>query len=163
VLAWLAARVETIGIGTSVLLLSMRHPFRVAREAATLQVLSGGRFHLGVGVGWNEVKFRLAGYGFLDRGERADEAPQLVRALWSGQWSRGKGRAEPPSAQLMGAQQLESRAPYVGRTQSVPKRSGTIRLVVARRDTNGQVRKYTNCLTSLLASTDNASLRRGSN
>ena len=43
-----------------------------------------------------------------------------------------------------------------GRAQSVPKRSGTSRLLVARRGTKGQVKGYTNCLTSLLASTDNA-------
>jgi len=84
-LAWVAGRVEGIGIGTSVVLLSMHHPFRVAREAGTLQLLSGGRFNLGIGVGWNEAEFRLAGYGFADRGDRVDEALGVIEALWAGE------------------------------------------------------------------------------
>jgi len=83
-LAWVASRVGGIGIGTSVVLLPMRHPFRVAREAATLQLLSEDHFSLGIGVGWNEAEFRLAGYGFSDRGERADEALRVIETLWSG-------------------------------------------------------------------------------
>lgn len=86
-LAWVAGRVEGIGIGTSIVLLSMHHPFRVAREAGTLQLLSGGRFLLGIGVGWNEAEFRLAGYGFGDRGDRADEALGVIEALWAGESS----------------------------------------------------------------------------
>ena len=86
-LAWVAARVEGIGIGTSIVLLPMRHPFQVAREAGTLQLLSGNRFNLGIGVGWNEAEFRLAGYGFSDRGDRADEALRVITALWSGEMS----------------------------------------------------------------------------
>jgi probable F420-dependent oxidoreductase len=84
-LAWIAGRVEGIGIGTSIVLLSMHHPFRVAREAETLQLLSGGRFNLGVGVGWNDAEFRLAGYGFRNRGDRADEALRVIEALWAGE------------------------------------------------------------------------------
>jgi probable F420-dependent oxidoreductase len=84
-LAWIAGRVEGIGIGTSIVLVSMHHPFRVAREAGTLQLVSGGRFNLGIGVGWNEIEFRLAGYGFRDRGERADEALRVIEALWAGE------------------------------------------------------------------------------
>jgi probable F420-dependent oxidoreductase len=86
-LAWVAGRVEGIGIGTSVVLLSMHHPFRVAREAGTLQLLSGGRFNLGIGAGWNEAEFRLAGYGFRDRGDRTDEALRVVEVLWAGETS----------------------------------------------------------------------------
>jgi probable F420-dependent oxidoreductase len=86
-LAWVAGRVEGIGIGTSVVLVSMHHPFRVAREAGTLQLLSGGRFNLGIGVGWNEAEFRLAGYSFRDRGDRVDEALRVIEALWAGKTS----------------------------------------------------------------------------
>ena len=87
VLAWVAGRAPGVGIGTSVLLLPMRHPFHVAREAATLQLLSNGQFRLGIGVGWNDVEFRLAGYRFDDRGQRADEALRVITALWSGDTS----------------------------------------------------------------------------
>jgi probable F420-dependent oxidoreductase len=86
-LAWVAGRVDGIGIGTSIVLLSMHHPFRVAREAGTLQLLSEGRFRLGIGVGWNEAEFRLAGYGFGNRGDRTDEALGVIEALWAGESS----------------------------------------------------------------------------
>lgn len=80
-LAWLAGRLEHVKLGTSVVLL----PLHLAKEAATLQQLSGGRLRLGLGVGWHEPEFRFLGYGFSDRGRRADEALRPMRALWEGQ------------------------------------------------------------------------------
>jgi probable F420-dependent oxidoreductase len=120
-LAWVAGRVEGIGLGTSVVLLSMHHPFRVAREAATLQLLSGGRFNLGIGVGWNEAEFRLAGYGFADRGDRTDEALGVIESLWAGEpsfhgrfWSFDDAfpypHVEPPPPIWIGGNSTRSRA-----------------------------------------------------
>jgi alkanesulfonate monooxygenase SsuD/methylene tetrahydromethanopterin reductase-like flavin-dependent oxidoreductase (luciferase family) len=60
---------------------------RVAKESATLQELSGGRFRLGVGVGWHEDEFRFMGVPFRGRDRRADEALRLMRALWAGERS----------------------------------------------------------------------------
>lgn len=84
-LAWLAGRLGRVRLGTSIVLLPLHHPVHLAKEAATLQQLSGGRLRLGLGVGWHEPEFRFLGYGFADRGRRTDEALRLMRALWAGQ------------------------------------------------------------------------------
>jgi probable F420-dependent oxidoreductase len=85
VLGWIAGFTQRIGLGTSIVLVPLHHPIRLAKEVATLQELSGGRVRLGVGVGWHEDEFRFMGYEFQGRGRRADEALQLMRALWGGQ------------------------------------------------------------------------------
>ncbi len=87
VLAWVAAMTERIGVGTSIVLVPLHHPIRLAKEVATLQELTGGRVRLGVGVGWHEDEFRFMGYEFRGRGRRADEALRLMRALWRGERS----------------------------------------------------------------------------
>ncbi len=84
-LRWLAGRLERVKLGTSIVLLPLHHPVHLAKEAATLQQLSRGRLLLGVGVGWHKPEFHFLGYGFADRGRRADEALRLMRALWEGQ------------------------------------------------------------------------------
>jgi probable F420-dependent oxidoreductase len=83
-LGWIAGRTERIGLGTSIVLVPLHNPIHLAKETATLQELSGGRFTLGVGVGWHEDEFRYMGVPFKGRGRRADEAIGLLRALWSG-------------------------------------------------------------------------------
>ena len=84
-LSWIAGYTERIGLGTSIVLVPLHHPIHLAKEAATLQELSGGRFSLGIGVGWHEDEFRFMGVPFRDRGRRADEALRLLEALWSGE------------------------------------------------------------------------------
>lgn len=84
-LAYLAARTERIRLGTSVLVLPMRDPFVLAKQVATLDRLSGGRFTLGVGVGWDREEFAAVGAGFTDRGARTDEALALLRHLFEGE------------------------------------------------------------------------------
>jgi probable F420-dependent oxidoreductase len=83
-LAWIAGFTSRVGLGTSIVLVPLHHPVRLAKEAATLQELSGGRLRLGVGMGWHEDEFRFMGYEFAGRGRRADEAIRLMRALWRG-------------------------------------------------------------------------------
>ena len=85
VLAWIAGVTDRVGLGTSIVLVPLHHPIRLAKEVATLQELSGGRMRLGVGVGWHEDEFRFMGYEFRGRGRRADEALRLMRALWRGE------------------------------------------------------------------------------
>jgi probable F420-dependent oxidoreductase len=86
-LSWIAGYTERVGLGTSIVLVPLHHPIRLAKEATTLQELSGGRFRLGVGIGWHEDEFRFMGVPFRDRGRRADEALRLIRALWTGERS----------------------------------------------------------------------------
>jgi probable F420-dependent oxidoreductase len=81
-LTWAAAFTSRIGLGTSVLVLPMRHPLPLAKELATLQNLSGGRFVLGAGVGWMAAEFAALGAPFRERGRRMDEGIALMRAVW---------------------------------------------------------------------------------
>jgi probable F420-dependent oxidoreductase len=85
-LAYLAARTTRIRLGTSVIVLGMRNPFIVAKQAATLDLASNGRFTLGLGAGYSEAEFRNVGASgvWSTRGKRLDEAIRLLRHLWSG-------------------------------------------------------------------------------
>src|SRR5437879_9466742 len=82
-LTWAAACTQRVGLGTSVLVLPMRHPLPLAKELATLQNLSGGRLILGAGVGWLEAEFEALGVPFHERGRRMDEGIAMMRAVWS--------------------------------------------------------------------------------
>ena len=82
-LTWAAAYTRRVGLGTSVLVLPMRHPLPLAKELATLQNLSGGRLILGAGVGWMEAEFAALGVPFNERGRRMDEGIAMMRAVWS--------------------------------------------------------------------------------
>jgi len=83
-LGWIAGFTERIGLGTSIVLVPLHHPMLLAKEVATLQELSGGRFTLGVGMGWHRHEFDFIGVEFKGRGRQADEAIRLMRALRSG-------------------------------------------------------------------------------
>src|SRR5437868_686835 len=82
-LTWAAAYTSRVRLGTSVLVLPMRHPLPLAKELATLQNLSGGRFILGAGVGWLEAEFAALGVPFHERGRRMDEGIAMMRAVWN--------------------------------------------------------------------------------
>ncbi|WP_202918965.1 TIGR03619 family F420-dependent LLM class oxidoreductase [Saccharothrix deserti] len=83
-LSYIAAHTSTIGLGTSVLVLPMRNPFVVAKQAATLDRLSGERLTLGVGIGWDRTEFTAVGADFHTRGARTNEAIALLRHLFHG-------------------------------------------------------------------------------
>jgi probable F420-dependent oxidoreductase len=82
-LTWAAAFTRNIRLGTSVLVLPMRHPLPLAKELATLQNLSEGRLILGAGVGWLEAEFTALGVPFRERGRRMDEGIAMMLAVWS--------------------------------------------------------------------------------
>jgi probable F420-dependent oxidoreductase len=83
VLTHVAAATRTIRLGTNVYLLPLRHPIATARMATTLDVLSGGRLTLGVGVGWLAEEFEAAGVDFATRAGRTRECVRALRALWT--------------------------------------------------------------------------------
>jgi alkanesulfonate monooxygenase len=83
-LSALAGVTRTIKLGTMVLVLPLRNPAYFAKEWATLDLLSGGRSILGVGVGWHEDEFALMGVPHKERGRRMDEMLEAVTALWAG-------------------------------------------------------------------------------
>jgi probable F420-dependent oxidoreductase len=82
-LTWAAAVTKRVRLGTSVLVLPMRHPLPLAKELATLQNFSEGRLILGVGVGWLEAEFAALGVPFHERGRRLDEGIAMMRAVWT--------------------------------------------------------------------------------
>ena len=86
-LTWIAARYPGPLLGTIVMANSYRHPPLLAKMAASLQVLSGGRFILGYGAGWPEDEYRAYGYEFPSARVRIAQMVdgiKVMRALWSG-------------------------------------------------------------------------------
>jgi len=81
--AHLAALTRRIEFVTGVLILPQRQTALVARQAADLDLLSGGRLRLGVGIGWNYVEYQSLGQSFKTRGRREQEQIELLRRLWS--------------------------------------------------------------------------------
>jgi probable F420-dependent oxidoreductase len=82
-LTYAAAYTRTIRLGTGVLLLPQHQPLILAKELASLDVLSGGRLIVGIGVGWAEAEYEALGVPFHERGARADEYLAAMRAIWS--------------------------------------------------------------------------------
>jgi probable F420-dependent oxidoreductase len=92
---YLAGLTNRIEFATGVLVLPQRQTALVAKQVAEIDILSGGRMRLGVGVGWNPVEFEALGEDFSNRGRREEEQIQLIRRLWeeevidfTGQWHR---------------------------------------------------------------------------
>lgn len=81
-LAFLAGHTSRLGLATGVLVLPNHHPVVLAKRAATVDVLSGGRLRLSVGVGWLKEEVEACGVDFDSRGRRADEQLAVLRALW---------------------------------------------------------------------------------
>lgn len=82
-LSFVAGMTSRIGIATGVLILPQRQTVLAAKQAATLDLLSGGRLRLGVGTGWNPVEYEALGVPFGQRGRIFDEQIDLLRALWT--------------------------------------------------------------------------------
>ena len=82
-LSYVAARTERVALGTSVLVLPFHNPIRLAKTAATLDVLSGGRLILGVGVGGVAPESEAMGSPYAERGAITDEAIAIMKELWT--------------------------------------------------------------------------------
>ncbi|HVE94794.1 MAG TPA: LLM class F420-dependent oxidoreductase [Acidimicrobiales bacterium] len=81
--AYLAGITERIGLTTGVIILPQRQTALVARQAADVDLFSGGRLRLGVGIGWNFVEYEALGEDFHTRGAREEEQIGLLRQLWT--------------------------------------------------------------------------------
>jgi probable F420-dependent oxidoreductase len=82
-LTWAAARTSTIRLGVAVINIPYVSPVYLAKQAATLDVLSGGRFDLGLGTGWSQPEFEATGSDPNPRGRRLREYLEVLRALWN--------------------------------------------------------------------------------
>ncbi len=90
--SYLAGIAETLGFVTGILILPQRQTALVAKQAATLDRLCGGRFRLGVGVGWNPVEYTALGQDFSSRGVRSEEQIEMLKRLWTEPLVTFKGR-----------------------------------------------------------------------
>lgn len=79
---FLAGVTTTLELATGVLILPQRQTALVAKQAADIQALSGGRLRMGIGTGWNYVEYDSLGVPYGDRGKRIDEQVEVLRALW---------------------------------------------------------------------------------
>ena len=89
---YLAALTSRIELVSGVIILPQRQTVLVAKQAAQVDVLSGGRLRLGVGIGWNDVEYEGLGQNFHDRGKRSEEQVELLRALWTNEVVDFQGR-----------------------------------------------------------------------
>ncbi|MDT4901519.1 MAG: hypothetical protein QOJ78_2449 [Pseudonocardiales bacterium] len=84
-LSYLAALTGRVRLGTAVLIAALRRPVVLAKTAATLDVISGGRLDLGVGVGWQREEYEAAGLPFANRGHLLDHTIEVCQELWRNQ------------------------------------------------------------------------------
>ncbi len=82
-LSYIAGITERIELSPQVVILAQRQAVLVAKQAASTDVLSGGRLRLGVGIGWNKVEFTALNENFHGRGKRSEEQIEVMRALWA--------------------------------------------------------------------------------
>ena len=93
-MAWLAGATQTIELVPSVIVLPVRQTALVAKQAAEIDVLSGGRLRLGIGVGGNKAEYEAMGIDFHTRGARCSEQMQLLKRLWTEPEVSFQGRTE---------------------------------------------------------------------
>ena len=103
--SYLAGLTQRLELVTGILILPQRQTALVAKQAASLDVLSGGRLRLGVGLGWNEVEYTALNEDFHNRGKRIEEQVALLRRLWTeplvdfkGQWHTIPDAGHQPAA-----------------------------------------------------------------
>jgi probable F420-dependent oxidoreductase len=126
VLASVAAITSRIRLGTAILLAALRRPVVLAKEVATLDVLSGGRVDLGVGVGWQHQEYDAAGLAFEHRGRALDHTLEVCQTLWTQQ----RASYDSPELSFDGIHQM----PKPRQPGGVPIWvSGTVNAAVARR------------------------------
>ena len=130
-LAWVGARHPSVKLGTSVIVVPQRNAVLLAKELATLDVLSGGRVIAGVGIGWNETEFSNLGMAdrFHRRGAYLDETIRLWRHLWSGSSEPFRGAFHEFSDFVFGPLPIaRDRLPIVvgGASPAALSRAGTL-------------------------------------
>jgi probable F420-dependent oxidoreductase len=130
-LAWVGARHHRLKLGTSVIVVPQRNAVLLAKQLATLDVLSEGRLIVGVGVGWNEIEFGNLGASdrFHRRGAYLDETIRLWRHLWSGSTEPFEGEFHRFSDFVFGPLPAQrERVPILvgGGSRAAVQRAGTL-------------------------------------
>ena len=90
---YLAGLTQRLELVTGIIILPQRQTVLLAKQAVEVDLLSGGRLRLGIGIGWNPVEYEALGENFRNRGRRSEEQVEVIRKLWSeplvtfaGQW-----------------------------------------------------------------------------
>ena len=124
-LAGLTRRLELV---TGVIILPQRQTALVAKQAAEVDVLSGGRMRLGIGIGWNEVEYEALGESFHNRGRRSEEQVAVLRALWTQEVVTFNGAWHRITAAGLNPLPIQKPIPiwFGGGAESVLKRIGQI-------------------------------------
>jgi probable F420-dependent oxidoreductase len=125
-LAWVAARTTTIRLATGIVILPQRNPAVLAKEAATLDVMSGGRLVLGVGIGWLEEEFRALGARWEDRVARTEEYVAAMRSLWQDEVSTFAGETVDLTGAISRPRPVGGTVPIVigGHSSAAARRAG---------------------------------------
>jgi probable F420-dependent oxidoreductase len=90
-LTWIAAHTKRIRLGSGIIVLPLRNPVLLAKELASVDVVSGGRLIVGVGAGWLAPEFEALGVPMEERGGRMDDALRAMRALWTSEHPEHRG------------------------------------------------------------------------
>ncbi len=122
----IAATTDRIRLGTAILLAALRRPAVLAKQLATMDVMSGGRIDLGVGVGWQREEYEAVGLSFRDRGRLLDHTLEVCQTLWTQQ----RASYESPELSFDGIHQMPKPLQPGGIPIWV---SGTVNKRVARR------------------------------
>ena len=130
-LVWMtfaAAVTTTLRFISGVMILPQRNPIVLAKEVATLDVLSEGRISLGVGVGWLREEFEALGVPFADRGQRTDEYVAAMRALWSGEEASFHGETVSFNGVTSSPAPVRRSVPILigGHSQAAARRAGRL-------------------------------------
>lgn len=127
-LTWVAARTRSIRLATGILILPQRNPVVTAKAVATLDVLSGGRLLLGVGVGWLAEEFEAIGVPFDQRGQRTDDHIAAMRALWTQDLPAHHGEFSSFEGAICRPRPAQGSVPVVigGHTPAAARRAGRL-------------------------------------
>jgi len=122
------AAVTSLELVTSVVILPQRQTALVAKQAAEVDLLTGGRFRLGIGVGWNAVEFEALGLGFTDRGRRYDEQIGLLRRYWTERSITHRGEFESVTGAGIAPLPVQRPIPlwFGGRSAAAYRRAGRL-------------------------------------
>jgi probable F420-dependent oxidoreductase len=122
------AALTSLELVTGVIILPQRQTALVAKQAAEVDILTGGRFRLGIGVGWNAVEFEALGLSFDDRGRRYDEQIELLRRYWTERSFSHRGTYETVTGAGIAPRPVQRPIPLWFGAQSAPayRRAGRL-------------------------------------
>src|SRR5216683_6006672 len=122
------AAIGSLELVTGIIILPQRQTVLVAKQAAEVDLLTGGRFRLGIGLGWNAVEYEALGKDFTDRGKRVEEQVTLLRELWTEESVTYQGSYEQVTGAGLAPLPVQRPIPIWFGAQSVPayRRAGRL-------------------------------------